>query len=67
MYGDFISLLTCAPSEKKWEVFAQFWEAGGSKTSHMAIDYQRKDPKIAQKKKFAQLEKGCGNSIGVAD
>jgi hypothetical protein len=27
MYGDFKLLLTCAPSEKKWEVFAQFWEA----------------------------------------
>ncbi len=27
MYGDFMLILTCAPSEKKWEVFAQFWEA----------------------------------------
>jgi hypothetical protein len=42
MYGDFKLLLTCAPSEKKWEVFAQFWEAlpvpkafGKKQTSHM--------------------------------
>jgi hypothetical protein len=27
IHDDFISLLTCAPGEKKWEVFAQFWEA----------------------------------------
>jgi hypothetical protein len=40
MYGDFILLLTCAPSEKKWEVFAQFWEEVRSKTSHMPIDNQ---------------------------
>jgi hypothetical protein len=26
-HDNFISLLTCAPSEKKWEVLAQFWEA----------------------------------------
>jgi len=30
----------CAAGEKKWEVFAQFWEAVGSKTSHKCIDNQ---------------------------
>jgi hypothetical protein len=40
MYGDFILLLTCAPGEKKCAVFAQFWEAVRSKTSHLPIDNQ---------------------------
>jgi hypothetical protein len=39
-HSDFISLLTWEASEKKWEVFAQFWEAVGSVTSHPTIDNQ---------------------------
>jgi hypothetical protein len=40
-YDNFISLLTWEASEKKWEVFAQFWEAVGSVTSHIPIESQQ--------------------------
>jgi hypothetical protein len=40
MYGDFFYFSGCALSEKKWEVFAQFWEAVGSGTSHLFIENQ---------------------------
>jgi hypothetical protein len=40
IYGDIVSLLTWEAGEKKCAVFAQFWEAVGSKTSHTPIDDQ---------------------------
>jgi hypothetical protein len=36
-YDNFISLLTWEASEKKWEVFAQFWEAVRRPASHLFI------------------------------
>ncbi len=43
-----------ARSGKKCAVFAQFWEAVGSKTSHMTIDYQYK---AVQKQNAKKTEK----------
>ncbi len=40
MYGDFMLILTCAPSEKKWEVFAQFLGSGFAQTRALFIDNQ---------------------------
>jgi hypothetical protein len=39
-YYNIISLLTWEAGEKKCAVFAQFWEAVESKTSHIIIDNQ---------------------------
>jgi len=35
---------------QKWEVFAQFWEPVGSKTSHMLIEYQSVSLKVRRNK-----------------
>jgi hypothetical protein len=43
-----------ARSGKKCAVFAQFWEAVGSKTSHMTIDYQCQ---VVQKQNAKKVEK----------
>jgi hypothetical protein len=41
---------------QKCAVFAQFWEAEGSSTSHLFIDNQSVDVKTEKRKKTAQRE-----------
>ncbi|MBE2288226.1 MAG: hypothetical protein IAE95_01630 [Chitinophagaceae bacterium] len=48
---EILSLLSCASGEKKCAVFAQFWEAMGSSTSHLFIENQHVKPRVGRKEK----------------
>jgi len=40
LHENLFPLLTCAQSEKKWEVFEKQWEADCAPASHIFIDNQ---------------------------
>jgi len=76
MYNKFILLLGVrskpVPRHSGWEAggkrcagFAQFWEAVGSKTSHIAIDNQWKHPKLRSNKKLRSLGSSRGKKRHV--
>jgi hypothetical protein len=59
-HNEISSLLTWEAGEKKWEVFAQFWEAVRSSTSHLFIDNQLVSLKLRKIKNCARSSKPLG-------
>jgi hypothetical protein len=55
IHNEVSSLLAWEAGEKKWEVFAQFWEVVRSSTSHLFIDNQLLSLKLRKTKNLRTL------------